>query len=342
MDNEIKYDALTSDVTADQIRQYRRERKRDSVWGKYIGGFAIAIFALAGIVSIVYGFSSGDTGQGVLGAIMTGLGLLVCFILVIATKHADILAIRLERFAEQNGLIYSRGPVRVGHQGVIFQVGDSRRADNVVTRVDRARGLLFEIGDYRYTPGSGKNRHTSYWTYFCVELDRHVPHMLLDATSNNISLFGKTIMSNLPATFKKDQVLSLEGDFNKHFTLYAPQEYKQDAYYIFTPDLMALLIDNAHALDAETIDNKVFFYTPRSGSNSSFTNIDTLQGIVKIIQTVGASMHRRTDYYADENVANRAIDIVATEGRRLKQGVNWIIIVIVVLIFAVNMLMIFS
>ena len=39
----------------------------------------------------------------------------------------------------------------------------------------------------------------------------------------------------------RTQVLSLEGDFDRYFTLYCPKEYERDALYVFTPDLMALL-----------------------------------------------------------------------------------------------------
>lgn len=339
VDDKIRYDGLTSEVTKEDLHLYRTQHSGGSAWARYVATFMVAVFIIVGVVSIVIGLLDTQWEQSMIGFMLTGFGALASAGWAIMARQADILAIRLGRFAEQNGLLYSRGPVAVGHQGVIFQIGHSRRADNVIEKVSSDDGLRFEMGDYQYTTGSGKNRRTSYWTYFCVELDRNVPHMLLDAISNNISLFGRSIMSNLPETFNKGQVLSLEGDFNKHFTLYAPKEYKQDAYYVFTPDLMALLIDNARNFDAEVIDNKVFFYTPRYSTKSPFVQPDFMQGVMNIIQNVGSRVHRRTDYYADENIANRAIDIVATEGRRLKKSVNWLVVVVVVLIFAANIFM---
>ena len=78
---------------------------------------------------------------------------------------------------------------------MIFGIGSSRQATDLV-RGDRPR--FVEFGNYAYTTGSGKNRTTHHWGYVAVKLDVPLPHIVLDATSNN-ALFG----SNLPATFDK-------------------------------------------------------------------------------------------------------------------------------------------
>ncbi|MGO2519117.1 MAG: hypothetical protein ACTH8F_03255, partial [Microbacterium sp.] len=98
------------------------------------------------------------------------------------------------------------------------------------------------------------------WGYVAVKLDVPLPNIVLDALGNNG--FG----TNLPASFRKDQALSLEGDFNKYFTLYCPEGYEQDALYLFTPDIMARFIDNAAELDVEIVDDWLFLYTKRSAS----------------------------------------------------------------------------
>lgn len=118
-----------------------------------------------------------------------------------------------------------------------------------------------EFANYRYTTGSGKNRQTHTWGYVAVKLDTPLPHIVLDATSNN-SLFG----SNLPLTFDRDQRLSLEGDFDRYFALYCPADYERDALYLFTPDIMARFIDNAAALDVEIVDDWLFLYAKRDFS----------------------------------------------------------------------------
>lgn len=148
------------------------------------------------------------------------------------------------------------------------------------------------MGNYRYTVGSGRNRTTRTWGFLALQLDRALPHMVLDATSNN-GPFGAT---NLPAGFRRDQILSLEGDFDRYFTLYCPVEYERDALYVFTPDLMALLIDNAHEFDVEIVDEWMFVY-----SSTPFAMHDPalIGRLSRIVDTVGAKALARTDRYAD-------------------------------------------
>lgn len=61
-------------------------------------------------------------------------------------------------------------------------------------------------------------------------------------------MFGLTGVAGL---FARDQVLSLEGDFDRYFTPYCPKQYERDALSVFTPDLMALCIDEAAPFDIE-------------------------------------------------------------------------------------------
>lgn len=48
-------------------------------------------------------------------------------------------------------------------------------------------------------------------------------------------------------------MLSLEGDFDRYFTLYCPGDYERDALYVFTPDLLALLIDESRHFAANAL-----------------------------------------------------------------------------------------
>ncbi|MDZ8173120.1 hypothetical protein [Microbacterium xanthum] len=162
---------------------------------------------------------------------------------------------RLDAFARANRLRYLPGIASPPLPGMIFRHGSSRRSTDVV-RGERPR--FVEFGNYRYSTGSGKNRTTHRWGYVAVKLDIPLPHIVLDATSNN-GLFG----SNLPMSYRKEQRLSLEGDFDRYFSLFCPRGYESDALYLFTPDIMARFIDSAAALDVEIVDDWLFFYTKR-------------------------------------------------------------------------------
>jgi hypothetical protein len=194
---------------------------------------------------------------------------------------------------------------------MIFNLGYSRSAFN---HLNSTTGRYFDLGDFEYTTGSGKSRSTHYWGFLALHLDRKLPNMVLDSKENN-TLFG----SDLPIAFKRDQILSLEGDFDKHFTLYCPQEYEQDALYVFTPDLMALLIDDAGSYDVEIVDDWMFIYSPHRFPPLSVPNY---QRLFTIVQTVGTKTISQTENYHDDRVGSAAANIVAPQGQRLRHGTS--------------------
>ena len=221
--------------------------------------------------------------------------------------------LRMDRFARANGFTFSPESANPGYPGAIFQLGNPRKTTEHFRTTE---GRFLDFGNYEYTTGSGKNRTTRRWGFLAIELDRRLPHMVLDSKANN-GLLGGT---NLPATFHKEQILSLEGDFNEYFTLYCPKEYERDALYVFTPDLMALLIDNAAPFDVEIVDAWMFVYsaTPFPAAQPA-----VYQRLLRIVETVGSKTLTQTDRYQDDRAAVPfAANIVAPQGTRLKRSVS--------------------
>jgi hypothetical protein len=233
--------------------------------------------------------------------------------------------LRLDTFAKANGMVFSPRDANPHYPGAIFNIGDSRMAINHLTS---ATDRFLDIGNYRYSTGSGKSRSTHNWGFMALHLDRKLPNMVLDSKANN-GLFG---MTNLPAYFDKKQILSLEGDFDKYFTLYCPRQYERDALYVFTPDLMALLIDNAAPFDVEIVDDWMFVYSSRPFPS---TAPGLYQRLFQIVDTVGAKTLSQTDRYVDEKVGNFEANFVAPQGQRLKRGwsVGAVIFIVIFLLF---------
>ncbi|MBI3889406.1 hypothetical protein HY312_02430 [Candidatus Saccharibacteria bacterium] len=165
-----------------------------------------------------------------------------------------------------------------------------------------------------------------------------MPHMVLDAKQNN--LFQR--FSNLPDTFGNEQKLSLEGDFDSYFTLYAPAQYKRDALYLFTPDVMAKLIDHGKSYDIEVIDNVLYLY---SATALTLESGESLRTILEIIDVIGDEIKDQNQNYRDEHLTE--LDKVATQssiapqGMRLKKKLNIVsvgltIIMVVLYIFLIT------
>lgn len=331
MDRTIDYSPLFTTPPRDEVAAYRRTTlaARPSATAEQLvriaswvfGGFLAVIIGITLVVPVLVvatSIASGDVDLvdvvgllpplvvAVVVAVLIGRGLL-------SRRHDWEKRLRMSRFAAVNGLRYepvSEGP---SYPGAIFGIGTSRQVtDHFRTTDDR----FLDFGNYRYVTGSGKNRSTHDWGFLALHLDRSLPHMLLDSRANN-GLLGAT---NLPAVFSREQVLSLEGDFDRFFTLYCPAEYERDALYVFTPDLMALLIDEAAPYDVEIVDRWMLVYSARP---FPLADPGTYQRLLSIVSTVGAKTLTQTDRYVDERVGEFTANVVAPQGRRLRRGVSW-------------------
>ena len=326
----IDYSPLLTNPTPQEVTAYRKQARASGVgWASVpVGQIVLTIVVIVVFVSIALPMFVG-MGSMVIGGIRNGSPISAFFVLffvltaglVAYAVFRGILAnagrwgrwLKLDRFARANGFVFSPSDGSPVYPGSIFQLGSDRKS---LEHFRTTEGRFLDFGNYEYTTGSGKSRSTHRWGFLALELDRKLPHMVLDSKANN-GLFGGT---NLPATFSKDQVLSLEGDFDTYFTLYCPKEYERDALYVFTPDLMALLIDEAAPFDVEIVDDWMFVYSAKpfpSGVPAVY------ERLLRIVDTVGAKTLTQTDRYRDERTAAPfAANVVAPQGARLKRSVG--------------------
>jgi len=328
----IDFAPLTTPGTKAEVAAFkasartRREYARASTTGQVVllifGVALIGMFFLFTTRSLFEGISSGMAA----GTVILPLVLVGAVVLVVLTRRFLVGGrwarwYRLDRFATANGMLFSPADDDPSYPGSIFASGRSRIA---LDHFRSATGRFLDYGNYRYVTGSGKSQTTHNWGFLAFNLDRALPHMVLDSRANN-GLFGGT---NLPTVFAKNQVLHLEGDFDQYFTLYCPKEYERDALYVFTPDLMALLIDNAAPFDVEIIDTWMFVY---SSSRLDVTEPAVHDRLLRIVDTVGAKTLTQTDRYVDERVANFSANVVAPQGQRLKRGFSLGAVLVVVI-----------
>lgn len=156
--------------------------------------------------------------------------------------------VRLRTFADGNGFNFVPFTLNPQFAGTVFEIGSGRRSYN---RLISRRSPRMEIFNYECLVALATRR----WGVMSLQLGRELPHIVVQARQNK-RIGGRAI----PMLFVPSQILSLEGDFDRHFTLYCPREYERDALYLFAPDLMALLIDEASAFDIEIVDDTMFVY----------------------------------------------------------------------------------
>lgn len=247
----------------------------------------------------------------------------VCLAVIIAAAFSTIrFHIRLRGFAMANNLIYLQDVAPTERPGFIFNKGYC--SVNAGFRSEKAG--FYELANYQYSASNSKDSTSQLDGFLSIKLPRRLPNIVLDAHKNNP--FGR--ISNLPGMFKSDQKMSLEGDFDKYFTLYAPDEYKQDALYVFTPEIMQLLIEGASDYDIEIVDDYIFLYKS-DGIGFDLTNADLLQSLFTLASKIQLEIGEQTDYYSDERVGNRQANTVTVEGSRLKSHVPIITIIIIII-----------
>lgn len=278
---------LTEPVDARAVRAFAAQvRARTATGASASTVIGIIALVIAGVVFVPIMVSlvvtlasvSGSPGSATVVLLLAALVVAGVGVLIWAgVRRAREIRYRLDGFARANGMSYVPRVANPALPGMIFGIGSGRLAKDLV-RGQSPRHV--EFGNYQYTVKSGKHSTTYKWGYVAVKLDVPLPNIVLDALGNN-AVFG----SNLPASFHKEQALSLEGDFDRYFRLYCPAGYERDALYLFTPDIMARFIDNAAQLDVEIVDDWMFLYTKRQVSTLDPATWAWLFGAVGALMT---------------------------------------------------------
>ncbi|MEO6115424.1 MAG: hypothetical protein ABIP33_03480 [Pseudolysinimonas sp.] len=330
----LDYSALTEPVSRADIAAWRDQARASgfaprlsmNTVGTVIGvGAAVLIFIFVFVGVLTSFVTAGVRTGNPIGVVFPSIFLVAIVAVTIGAVRKGVTRggrwerwLRLDHFARANAMTFRPMDFPPAYPGEIFHLG----RDQVVLEHLTTGGRFLDIGNFSYITGSGKSQTTHYWGFLALHLDRAMPNIVLDAKANN-SLFT----SNLPITLDKKQILHLEGDFDQHFNLYCPTQYEQDALYIFTPDLMSLLIDEASPYDVELVDQWMFVY---SSKLFEMTDPAVLQRLFTIADTVGAKALSQTEHYADDRVGDPAANIVAPQGLRLRRGASVIGTVLVV------------
>jgi hypothetical protein len=255
---------------------------------------------------------------------------------------------KLERFAADNGLVYTARAEAPNFLGCIFLTNTHEAY--VFDTFQTNQGPHADFGNYHpYSePGDAAwvqvapPTHRS-WGFLAIQLGQEFPNLLL------ISKSQRAGDMTLPIRPDPSQALSLEGDFDRYFTLYCPKNREQEALYLITPDLMALLIDKTAPFDLEVAGDQLFVYC-RLPLDLLDENVYRL--LFDILLTIGAKVSQQAAAYVGQAIEEvdppeRARHLaaepvnsnyLASRTRVSKYGVGRVITTIVVLAVCVGAL----
>ncbi len=315
--SNISFSSLSEPITPEEIQEYAKDAGSPPYFLRSI--LIIATLIAATVLSL---FSVMDfPGLPLLLVILIFMvGTFLYFTVTTFRKHQRRFAL-LKRFASRNGAEAKSNTFPQGYDGLIFNQGHSRRITLSVAFPD---GL--ELGNYTYAEGGGKNTKFFTWSFIAVPLNRPMPHIILDAKSNN--MLGR--FTNLPVAYQSTQKISLEGDFDSYFTLYAPQDYDQDILYLFTPDVMVALIDHGQSYDIEIINQTMYLYRMQTIDFDSESSLRIPMSTANILaqKIIDQNQNYRdsrlqmpTNAEQVTSIASQSTDI-ASQGRKLKVGIK--------------------
>lgn len=227
---------------------------------------------------------------------------------------------RLARFAAANHLGYRPEVPSPPVFATVLGTGRVRYGWDFFESTD------FQTGSYRTDDQYNKGIAPRGWGFVRFRLEHNVPHLLLLPKQTRLYPARMIVPVN------NSQILHLEGDFDRRFTLYAPGGYERDALYVMTPDLMAALIDNAPGSFVEIIGSWLTISFP---GPLDATEPTSWRRIESILATIGRKGVRQTQRYQDER--SPVAGVVAPAGRLLRRGISvaaiisiaWIVLQIV-------------
>jgi hypothetical protein len=172
---------------------------------------------------------------------------------ILGNIRSKILHEFYKKFAQTNGFSYSLTSYEVERSGSIFQVGHSRKIEDLIE--GKIGDFPVAIFNYYYTVGSGKSSRSYSGTVWEIDLKTPVPPMLLlvdwhyfgdDLSDNNINYINK---------------IELDPALEKNFNLYVEKKFEIEALQIFTPDFLNALLENFNNFSLDFTGNCVYIYS---------------------------------------------------------------------------------
>lgn len=315
-----------AEVRAEDPRVFRRAATG--------GALLVPVFAVTLVASMltmefpapVVFPASGGWFRGFLTVVLLWVALMgwVFVFVLVSAPHDVRRGIRLKRFATERGLNYAAYCDGPAPRGLLLAEGPpasnglkpiSREAQMAQPRFT-ARFALWSQDDYDRP--SVKMGIASYhgskddaavprtaFRYLQLTLPRSLPHLVIDSRMNG----------SLRTYLVNSQRISLEGDFDRHFTVYAPGAYAVDALQLLTPDVMACLIDHGRSWDMEIVEDQLTVASKRVRASA---DREEYTALLRFAELIGHELGHQAGTYSDPR-SNQPWTRVAAQGQRLRR-----------------------
>jgi len=150
-------------------------------------------------------------------------------------------------FCKVNGGLYRQNGNPTTEKAIMFKQGESRNIKHLA---------LFEEGknetkifQYSFHKKKWTDKHSTPFDYtvISIKVEGSLPHIYLNYKKDGYGLnIGKEI--------------SVPVEFEKSFHISIPEGYQIEALEIFTPEILAKILDQEIKVDIELVDNQIYFF----------------------------------------------------------------------------------
>jgi len=235
------------------VEEVRRERTKLESTSKVIPATAIALFAISVFLYISFPTSLwyGQVPTYVEDMnFVIGIASFAVLIAYVISRSNKLNELFWKELAALYGYTYVRAPYFTGN-ALMFREGHNRRTGHGLSGTMEDRP--FRLFEYQYVTGSGKSTRTHSYVVFEVIFEGTFPHIYLNNEYNGS-------LSGLKELFMPR--LMLPPSLDKKFNLYAPKGYEIEALEIFTPEVLALIMDEGWGHDTELTGNALYVFVP--------------------------------------------------------------------------------
>lgn len=178
----------------------------------------------------------------------------------------------MRQFAAANQFAY-QGVGNAGEMpGVLFQRGHSRSVNHLVVGQRDSRRMRFFF--YSYQVGVGKYKHIYSYTVCEITLPGSAPDIVVESRSDfDFSTYARG----------GQHEVAIESPFRDRFRLTAPKDFEIEVLELFTPEVMAWLMDRAAKYNFEFIRGRLYIF--QKGHMSRREQLKELLGIAEYLVT---------------------------------------------------------
>ncbi|OGF61503.1 hypothetical protein A2662_01890 [Candidatus Giovannonibacteria bacterium RIFCSPHIGHO2_01_FULL_45_33] len=157
----------------------------------------------------------------------------------------------MRQFAKANGLNYVGGGNQENLKGNLFKKGNSNSRKTTHLVEGEKGGYKLGFFFYSYDVGSGDSKRTYEYSVCEIFFKGHAPDIVIESRSDwDFISYAADHQKEMP----------VEGFFKEHFGVYVPEDFEIETLEIFTPDVMAYLIDHAKKYNFEFIEDRLYIF----------------------------------------------------------------------------------